>query len=602
MVRLPRWAAVLCAVAVALTAWSPGLAVAKGGPPGTPPGLSEDGTPRGFALGRFRDVDEGHWAFRDIVMMRVKNVFGGYGDGRFGPQDPVTRIQLVCLALRIMGLEDEAEALDPETVGGILEEAFVDADTVPTWTGARECLAYAHHHGLLLGLCHDEQDRFRADDPATRLEVVVTLVEAMGLDDEAVAMSEAEIDAPDAETVPAWAHGHVALAMEMELLRGDETGALDLSGLVTRAQMAALLSRVDDREDNEVDRAVINGVLVSVTTGEDPSITIRTEARELEEYAEYEEELAEDEAAEGDQEPASEGHEEPASGGEQESSEEEGTEPSESESEGSEPEGSEAGGDDSGLVEETYPVTDDCLVFLRGRPAALEDLRPGDEVHLRLSDGEVVVIDARTEQVEVSGYFVEGLYSEDGTLVSVTIEVTEREQGTGEGPSPGTVETFPVAEDVAVWFRGDHDSDVRPRKGDRLELKLVHGEVVILVIDERCELSGEFEGLFVSWGPDAGTITFTVTDIEWEDGDPTDIDFTSAGQDLTLDLAKECVVLYRAGTISMDQLSDGDPIEVKVKDGLVVKVRLEDSESPEADDGDDAGEEEDEEEGAGGEG
>jgi len=620
MARLPRWMAVLCAVAVALTAWSPGPAVAKGGPPGTPPGLSEDGTPRGLAFGRFRDVDKGHWAFRDIVMMGVKNVFGGYGDGRFGPQDPVTRIQLVCLALRIMGLEDEAEALEPETVDGILEDAFVDADMVPTWPGARECLAYAHQHGLLLGLCHEEQDRFRADDPATRLEVVVTLIEAMGLGDEAVAMSEAEIDAPDAETVPAWAHGHVGLAMEMELLRGDESGALDLSGLVTRAQMAALLSRVDDREDNEVDRAVINGVLVSVTTGENPSITIRTEACELEEYAEYEEELAEGGSAEGegdedqaadeggedaeadtadgDQE-ASEGDQEPSEGSE-EASEGEGTETFESE--GSEPEGSEEEGEeDSGLVEETYPVADDCLVFLRGRPAALEDLRRGDEVHLRLSDGEVVVIDARTEQVEVSGYFVEGLYGEDGTLVSVTIEV--------EASGTVTVETFPVAEDAAVWFRGDHDSDVQPRKGDRLELKLIHGEVVTLVIDERYELSGEFEGLFVSWDPDAGTITFTVTDADWEDGDPADIGFTSAGQDLTLDLAEECVVLHRASTISMDQLSDGDPIEVKVKDGLVVKVRLEGSESPEADDGDDAEEEEEDEaseedgeEGAGGEG
>jgi hypothetical protein len=557
-----------------------------------PPGFSEDGMPRGFAFGRFCDVDEDHWAFRDIVMMRVKSVFGGYGDGRFGPQDPVTRIQLVCLALRIMGLEDEAEALDPGTADDILAAAFDDADAVPTWPGARECLAHAYEHGLLLGLCHQEQDRFRAGDPATRLEVVVTLIEAMGLGDQALAMSEAEIDAPDADTVPGWAHGHVALAMELGLLRGDETGALGLFRHVTRAQMAALLCRVDDREDNEVDRAVIEGVLVSVATGEQPSITILTEVCELEEYEEYEEEFAEDEGAEDETD---------------EGAEDETDEGADEEAEGSEEEEEEA------LVELTYPVADDCLVFFMGRPAALEDLMPGDEIHLRLSEGEVVLIDARTELVEISGYFIEGVY-EDGRLVSVTIEVTEteccedededededeelaadelqaaeeEEEGAAQAPVPGSVETFPVAEDVRIWSCGDHDSDVQPREGDHLELKLLHGEVVILVIDERYEFGGEFEGLFVSWDPEAATVTFTVTEVDWEDGDPADIGFTSVGQDLTLDLAEECAVLWRDEVISMDRLTEGDEIEVKVKDGLVVKVRLEGSESPDDDDEDD---------------
>jgi hypothetical protein len=46
-------------------------------------------------------------------------------------------------------------------------------------------------------------------------------------------------------------------------------------------------------------------------------------------------------------------------------------------------------------------------------------------------------------------------------------------------------------------------------------------------------------------------------------------------------------VLWRDEVISMDRLTEGDEIEVKVKDGLVVKVRLEGSESPDDDDEDD---------------
>jgi len=523
--KLARWLALISILAIVLTS-GPGLMAS---PPDDVPGVGRGRDPdkmHGWGFGHFKDVEKGHWAFRAITMMEIKKVFGGYGDGRFGPNDPVTRIQLVCLALRIMGLEDEAMAAGAEAARTQLRGAFDDYLTVPGWEGAQECLAYAYENGYLLGLCHQEQNRFRPNDPATRLEVVMTLLEAMGRGDEAAAMAGAPIDAPDADTVPDWAHGCVALAIEMGLLRGDEEGCLNLYSNVRRCETAMFLARVDDRVESPADRSVIKGELVSVTTGDSPTITVLTKVCELEDYEEAVE--AED--------------------GDEDSGDEEGDEGTESEGapgdEGAESEDDGDEGDDRDvtLVERTYSVSPDALIYVRGEPASLEDLAPGDQVQIRLSDtDEVVFIDAHVERVEVSGCVVSTELAEDGeTLLSVTIEVgayeddepegdedegdeTEGAQGDDEGGEeetayePGTEVTFAVAHDAEIWFRGDHDSDALPLPGDYVELKIVHEEVVILVIDERCEEKGELEGVVVSVGE--ADVTFTVTEVEWEEGD-----------------------------------------------------------------------------------
>jgi flagellar motor protein MotB len=519
---------------------------------------------------------------RDVALMQALEVFTGYGDGRFGPNDLVTRLQLVLLALRVTGLEDEARAMGPKAAATRLEAVFADGGAVPDWAGARECLAYAYEHGLLHGLTHQERNRFRSGDPATRLEVVVTLLQAMGLEEEAQALAGAPISAPDAGAVPAWARGYIALAMELGLLQGDETGALRLGENVTRAQMAALLSRVHARLALGATGPVLVGVLVSVTTGDEATITVQTSEGQLRrcEAAQGGSEAEEDEE-EGSEEDADEDEESEEESDEDVDEEEESDEESDEdvdEEEESDEESDEdvdeeeesdedfADEDEGDLVTVTFPVASDALIFLQGRPATLEDLAPGDRVRVVLSDGVVVFIDVRSEQTEVSGYLRDVEY-EGETLVSVTLEVTLREEG--EGAEPGTVATFPVSENVTIRFRGDFDSQEKPQVGDFVELKIVHGEVVVLVIGERELSKGEVEGVIVAF--DDISVTLLVTKVDWEEGDPGEI---AVGAEVTLTFADGAVVYYRALRLTTESLVLDVEVTLKVDGGEVRWIRL----------------------------
>lgn len=560
MRKLSRWVVLVLVLAVALTAGPTTILAGRDGRG------ADDRGPQGRGLGQFGDVSPEFWAYRDIVMMQVKEVFRGYGDGNFGPGDSVTRIQLVSLALRIMGLEDDAEAMGEEAAATYLAGVFDDHNTVPDW--AREALAYSHQNGYLFGLCYQEQTRFRPNDPAIRLEVVVTLLEAMGHGEAAAALATAPISAPDADTVPAWAHGYIALAIDMGLLRGDEDGNLNLYDNVRRSEMAALLARADDQVDSPADDAVLEGELVSVVTGDSPSITLLVEAEELEDYDE-----ADDDEDEGD------------------------------EDEGDEDEGDEGedGADDETLVTVTYPVSPDALIFLRGHEATLADLAPGDEVHVRLDEGLVVLIDARVEMEEVEGTFVSATYDGEA-LASVTIVVGDRdddddedegeddedegeddEDAAADAPADGSEVTYAVAGDAVIWFRGDKDSDVTLREGDVLELKLIHDQVVIIVLDERYEVKGELECTLTAVGE--GTITVEVTEIDWEEGEPAD--GIAIGAEVTLTLADDVEIRHRGDDILLADLVVGSELELKLEDGLVTRLVVEELPGEDDDDEDD---------------
>lgn len=541
MRKTSLWLAIICTLTVALAAAGPGVALGDSGGHG-----NGRGNGIGWGFGHFRDVEEEFWAYHDIALMEVKDVLGGYGDGSFGPQDPVTRIQLVVLALRVMGLADQAEEMGTDAADAVLKAAFADADSVPTWEGARECLAYAFEQGFLYGLTYEEQNRFRADDPATRLEVIVTLIEAMGRHDDAAALGAAPIDAPDASTVPEWAHGYVALALEIGLLRGDETGALNLSDSVRRAEIAALLARVDGDVQSDIDDKVIEGVVVAVTTGASPSITITTESSEIQNYSG--ENGATDQGA--------------------------GTQP---------------GGDS--ILTVTYPVSPDAQIFLHDRPATLADLSAGDEVEISLADGVAILIDAdsgndheREGRDKVSGTVVSAVYTGD-VLTSLTITPTGNND---EASQPAQDVTYDVSPDVVILLDGEK-TDAQPAAGDSVKLRLMDGKVVVVDIKEgQAEaLRGEFEGTFVAVGPGPGTgsgsasdqlfLTFTVTAVlepggqEESSGSASGL---SVGANATLPLAADVEVLSGHDVIALDQLKAGDTIRVKVEDGQVVRIRV----------------------------
>lgn len=89
------------------------------------------GSPRTTGRAPFSDAAEGMW-YTDAVSWAAEQGFiVGYGDGRFGPEDTVTREQMVTILWRCFGKPAGQRGL-----GG-----FKDADSVSGWAGDAFCWA-----------------------------------------------------------------------------------------------------------------------------------------------------------------------------------------------------------------------------------------------------------------------------------------------------------------------------------------------------------------------------------------------------------------------------------------------------------------------------
>ena len=117
-----------------------------------------------LAAGGFHDVDQNAWYLKYLDTAVSSGLINGRGDGRFAPQDPVTREQLAALLFRFAG----AQGFDTAP----------RADLSPYWDSlqvgpyAREAMAWAVEMGLLTGRT---QTTLAPGGTATRAETAVLL-------------------------------------------------------------------------------------------------------------------------------------------------------------------------------------------------------------------------------------------------------------------------------------------------------------------------------------------------------------------------------------------------------------------------------------------
>ncbi len=95
------------------------------------------GRPAVSGEGVFDDVDQ-EWYWPAITWGGLNKVLWGYGDGNYGPEDPITREQLATLLWRYAG--------QPETSAQL---SFTDAAQTSDY--AKQALAWASQHGVITG-------------------------------------------------------------------------------------------------------------------------------------------------------------------------------------------------------------------------------------------------------------------------------------------------------------------------------------------------------------------------------------------------------------------------------------------------------------------
>ncbi|MCL6635940.1 MAG: S-layer homology domain-containing protein, partial [Peptococcaceae bacterium] len=165
---------------------------------------------------------ENNWANDQINELAEAGIIKGYEDGTFRPGELVTRAQVVTLLARLLQWPPEQGQL-----------AF--KDEVPDW--ARDAVAAAIARSVVKGY---PDQTFRPDRPVTRAEVSVILANAVKLP----SGSEA-LDFKDAGNVPQWAREAMGRVVSAGIIRGYEGNLLKPEANLTRAEMAAIIKRLD---------------------------------------------------------------------------------------------------------------------------------------------------------------------------------------------------------------------------------------------------------------------------------------------------------------------------------------------------------------------
>ena len=98
-----------------------------------------ESNPAQALTGAFMDVDNSQWYAEGVAWAEAQGIIGGYGNGRFGPDDNITREQLAVMLWRYAG---SPAATDREL-------HFADADWASDW--ALEALRWATENGIING-------------------------------------------------------------------------------------------------------------------------------------------------------------------------------------------------------------------------------------------------------------------------------------------------------------------------------------------------------------------------------------------------------------------------------------------------------------------
>ena len=105
-----------------------------------------EGEPKVAGELAFTDVEEGTWYSEAIRWATENGIVSGYGDGKFGPNDPLTREQLatiLCRYAKYKGIDTSAGELKPLN-------SFNDAATVSEW--AVKSIRWAVDSGIINGV------------------------------------------------------------------------------------------------------------------------------------------------------------------------------------------------------------------------------------------------------------------------------------------------------------------------------------------------------------------------------------------------------------------------------------------------------------------
>lgn len=180
----------------------------------------------------FNDV-VGHWARGDVTILAARHLVAGIGSGKFDPDRPITRVELVTLLARLMKYDPFLEL----KVANKEKAAFAD---VPAnawyWAVLQTCVR--------MGVVKASDKNFRPNEPATREEMAVMMLRAMEAMGEPRSYDAKQLPFKDKAKISAAALDEVTRAWNKGLMRGVSADLFSPEGTSTRAQAATVMLRM----------------------------------------------------------------------------------------------------------------------------------------------------------------------------------------------------------------------------------------------------------------------------------------------------------------------------------------------------------------------
>ncbi len=123
-----------------------------------------EGEPSVSYSGKFSDVPSGRWYSKAVEWAAAQGIVGGYSNGKFGPEDSVTREQLAAILYRYAGKTKGFDVSASASLSGYTDSAKVSAY-------AQSAVKWAIATNLLL----PTSGKLNAGADATRAEVAVAV-------------------------------------------------------------------------------------------------------------------------------------------------------------------------------------------------------------------------------------------------------------------------------------------------------------------------------------------------------------------------------------------------------------------------------------------
>lgn len=180
------------------------------------------------AAGNFSDVSATHWAYNYISDMTDRGVVSGYPDGRFYPNNDVTRAEFARIMTSASGISISTPSV----------KDFEDVAT-NAWYAPYVHAAYPY----LSGYSISGKNYYMPDTPAIREDIAVALVKLKGYSTEGADESILTTMFTDVNSISNDARKYVAVAVERGLVSGYEDNTFKGQNSISRAEATAMLWR-----------------------------------------------------------------------------------------------------------------------------------------------------------------------------------------------------------------------------------------------------------------------------------------------------------------------------------------------------------------------